>query len=131
VTNSRHLTNSAPSTDTQPDAELIGFATPTVAIELRRRRELLGWSQAETARRSAISRTVINEIEAGNRMPHTGTYQKLRAALGLSLPTAQAAGGMISLGRSAAPKTQSDGVVAIAAPEYMKNASLYIVAGML
>ena len=37
-----------------------------------------------------MSRTVINEIEAGNRMPHTGTYQKLREALGLSLPTAQA-----------------------------------------
>jgi DNA-binding XRE family transcriptional regulator len=44
------------------------------APELRRRRELLGWSQAEAARRSGVSRTVINEIEAGRRMPHTGTY---------------------------------------------------------
>jgi chromosome segregation and condensation protein ScpB/DNA-binding XRE family transcriptional regulator len=61
-----------------------------VATELRRRRELLGWSQAEAARRSGVSRTVINEIEAGKRMPHTATYGKLRGALGLSLPTAQA-----------------------------------------
>jgi transcriptional regulator with XRE-family HTH domain len=61
-----------------------------VATELRGRRELLGWSQAEAARRSGVSRTVINEIESGRRMPHTATYQKLRTALGLSLPTAQA-----------------------------------------
>jgi transcriptional regulator with XRE-family HTH domain len=65
-------------------------AAPTVATELRRRRELLGWSQAEAARRSGVSRTVINEIEAGRRMPHTGTYEKLRRALGLSLATATA-----------------------------------------
>jgi transcriptional regulator with XRE-family HTH domain len=83
-------TNPTSSTDTEPAAELVGVATPTVATELRRRRELLGWSQAEAARRSGVSRTVINEIERGRRMPHTGTYEKLRGALGLALPTAQA-----------------------------------------
>ncbi len=86
------MSNSNPtsSTDTEPAADLIGVATPTVATELRRRRELLGWSQAEAARRSGVSRTVINEIERGRRMPHTATYEKLRGSLGLSLPTAQA-----------------------------------------
>jgi transcriptional regulator with XRE-family HTH domain len=86
------VSNSNPtsSTDTEPAADLIGSAAPTVATELRRRRELLGWSQAEAARRSGVSRTVINEIESGKRMPHTATYEKLRGALGLSLPTAQA-----------------------------------------
>jgi chromosome segregation and condensation protein ScpB/DNA-binding XRE family transcriptional regulator len=86
------VSNSNPtsSTDTEPAADLIGVAAPTVATELRCRRELLGWSQAEAARRSGVSRTVINEIERGRRMPHTATYEKLRGALGLSLPTAQA-----------------------------------------
>jgi chromosome segregation and condensation protein ScpB/DNA-binding XRE family transcriptional regulator len=61
-----------------------------VATELRRRRELLGWSQVEAAKRSGISRTVINEIEAGRRAPSTRTYERLREALGLSLSTATA-----------------------------------------
>ena len=98
---SRH--NPASSTDTEPAAELIGAATPTVATELRRRRELLGWSQAEAARRSGISRTVINEIERGKRMPHTGTYEALRGALGLSLPTA------VALLRRPGPASPTDG----------------------
>jgi transcriptional regulator with XRE-family HTH domain len=63
---------------------------PTAATELRRRRELLGWSQAEAARRSGVSRTVINEIESGRRVPQTRTYEKLRGALGLALPAAPA-----------------------------------------
>ena len=51
---------------------------------------MLGWSQAEAARRSRVSRTVINEIESARRVPQTRTYEKLRGALGLALPTAQA-----------------------------------------
>ena len=47
---------------------------------MRQRRELLGWSQAETARRSGVSRTVVNEIEAGRRVPQLRTYEKLRGA---------------------------------------------------
>ncbi len=87
-TNPTSFTDTAPLP--APAAELNGLATPSVATDLRRRRELLGWSQAEAARRSGVSRTVINEIEAGRRMPRTATYEKLRGALGLSLPTAQA-----------------------------------------
>lgn len=51
---------------------------------------MLGWSQAEAARRSGVSRTVINEIESGRRVPQTRTYERLREALGLALPAAPA-----------------------------------------
>jgi chromosome segregation and condensation protein ScpB/DNA-binding XRE family transcriptional regulator len=62
--------------------------SPTsVAVELRRRRELLGISQAAAARRSGVSRTVIWEIEAGTRVPSVRTYEKLRAGLGLVAPS--------------------------------------------
>jgi chromosome segregation and condensation protein ScpB/DNA-binding XRE family transcriptional regulator len=59
----------------------------SVAVELRRRRELLGISQAEAARRSGVSRTVIWEIEAGTRVPSVRTYERLRAGLGLVAPS--------------------------------------------
>lgn len=83
-------TNLPPSTDTLPSADRTGLAPPSMATELRRRRALLGWSQAEAARRSGVSRTVINEIEAGRRVPSTRTYQRLRETLGLATPTALA-----------------------------------------
>jgi chromosome segregation and condensation protein ScpB/DNA-binding XRE family transcriptional regulator len=62
--------------------------TTSVATELRRRRELLGITQAEAARRSGVSRTVVCEIEAGTRAPSLRTYEKLRAGLGLVAPSA-------------------------------------------
>jgi chromosome segregation and condensation protein ScpB len=37
-----------------------------------------------------VSRTVINEIESGRRVPQTRTYEKLRGAMGLALPAAPA-----------------------------------------
>jgi len=37
-----------------------------------------------------VSRTVINEIESGRRVPQTRTYEKLRGALGLALGAAPA-----------------------------------------
>ncbi len=83
-------TNSARTALDERVVKLVGSVSPDVATELRRRRELLGWSQAETARRSEVSRTVINEIESGRRVPEVRTYEKLRAALGLAVPAAVA-----------------------------------------
>ncbi len=80
----------ASPTDTTTTADLIGAGAASVATELRRRRELLGWSQVEAARRSGVSRTVICEIESGRRVPQTRTYEKLRGALGLAAPAAAA-----------------------------------------
>jgi segregation and condensation protein B len=57
-----------------------------VAVELRRRRELLGISQAEAARRTKVARTVINEIERGRRIPSIPTWQALREGLGMLPP---------------------------------------------
>ena len=59
-----------------------------VARELRRRRELLGLSQVTLADFSGVSRTVINEVESGARVPSVRTYARLRAALGLEAPPA-------------------------------------------
>jgi chromosome segregation and condensation protein ScpB/DNA-binding XRE family transcriptional regulator len=86
------VSNSKPSTlaNTEAAPERTRSAMPSIATELRRRRELLGWSQAEAARRSGMSRTVINEIESGRRVPQTRTYEKLRGALGLAMPAAPA-----------------------------------------
>jgi segregation and condensation protein B len=70
-------------------AEVLG-EQDTLARELRERRQLLGWSQVELSRVAQVGRTVINQIEAGTRMPSLRTYAKLRAALGLEPPPAAA-----------------------------------------
>ena len=59
-----------------------------LARELRERRQLLGQSQVRLSQSSKVSRTVINEIEAGSRVPSVRTYARLRAALGLEPPAA-------------------------------------------
>ena len=59
-----------------------------LARELRERRQLLGHTQVQLSKSSKVSRTVINEIEAGTRFPSVRTYAKLRAALGLEPPAA-------------------------------------------
>ena len=78
-----------PADDTRPAGlELTGRRAVTVAEEVRRGREALRWSQAEVARQSGVSRTVVCEIEAGQRIPSLRTYERLRAALGLDVPAA-------------------------------------------
>src|SRR5947209_14450039 len=75
--------------DARPaELELTGRRVVTVAEEVRRGREALRWSQAEAARQSGVSRTVVCEIEAGQRVPSLRTYERLRAALGLDVPAA-------------------------------------------
>ncbi len=59
-----------------------------LATELRRRRELLGLSQVALSEHTGISRTVINRVESGARVPSVRTYARLRAALGLEAPPA-------------------------------------------
>src|SRR5260370_24362831 len=80
----------APQVDAARPAklELTGRRVVTVAEEVRRGREALRWSQAEAARQSGVSRTVVCEIEAGQRMPSLRTYERLRTALGLDTAAA-------------------------------------------
>lgn len=63
-------------------ADVIIELTPPLGAVLRGRREQLAWTQARLAAESGVSRTMINEIEAGKRAPSLRTYKKLRAALG-------------------------------------------------
>ena len=59
-----------------------------VALEIRHRRQLLGLSQVQLAEVSGVSRTVINKVEQGARVPSLRTYARLRASLGLEAPPA-------------------------------------------
>jgi transcriptional regulator with XRE-family HTH domain len=70
------------------ELELAGVPIVSVGQEVRRRREALRWSQAEVARQSGVSRTVVCEIEAGQRVPSLRTYERLRTALGLDTAAA-------------------------------------------
>ena len=63
-----------------------------LARELREGRALLGISQAALSKASGVSRTVINKIEAGARVPSVRTYARLREALGLEAPAASLIG---------------------------------------
>jgi transcriptional regulator with XRE-family HTH domain len=66
-------------------------ALAPIAQELRARRELLGWSLREAAKRASVSPAALCEIEHGRRAPSVGTYAKLRDALGLdTVPVAAA-----------------------------------------
>jgi transcriptional regulator with XRE-family HTH domain len=56
-----------------------------VAQELRQRRELLGWTLREAAKRASVSPAALCEIEHGRRAPSVSTYAKLREALGLEV----------------------------------------------
>ena len=69
--------------DREAEIELSG-----VAVEIRQRRKLLGLSQVQLAEVSHVSRTVINKVEQGARVPSIRTYARLRASLGLEAPPA-------------------------------------------
>jgi chromosome segregation and condensation protein ScpB/DNA-binding XRE family transcriptional regulator len=69
--------------DREAEIELSG-----VAAEIRQRRKLLGLSQVQLAEVSHVSRTVINKVEQGARVPSIRTYARLRASLGLEAPPA-------------------------------------------
>jgi len=73
-----------------------------LSASLRVRRKQLGWSQSELAKASGVSRTVVNEVEKGRRRPSLSTYDKLRSALGLDLPSA------LALLPTAAPEALSE-----------------------
>ena len=65
-----------------------GVELSGIALEIRQRRRLLGLSQVQLAAVSGVSRTVINKVEQGARVPSLRTYARLRASLGLEAPPA-------------------------------------------
>lgn len=51
--------------------------------ELRSRREAAGWSRAELAAASGISRRFVHKLEAGERQPSLETVLRVCRALGV------------------------------------------------
>ena len=54
--------------------------------EIQRRREELGWSRAELARRAVIHPSTVSQIENGRLRPYPSQLEKLAHALGVSDP---------------------------------------------
>ncbi len=53
----------------------------TLARDIIRDRERVGWSQAELARRAGIRVETLNRIETGKHTPSVATIEKIDAAL--------------------------------------------------
>lgn len=55
------------------------------AGNLRKFRELKGWTQTELAKEAGLTQSWISHFEAGRRKPTLDTLQKLTSALGCTL----------------------------------------------
>jgi transcriptional regulator with XRE-family HTH domain len=68
-----------------------------LATRIRMEREQRGWSLADLAERSGVSRAMINKVERGESSPTAALLGRLSGALGLTMSTllarAEAAGG--------------------------------------
>lgn len=54
-------------------------------LKLKRLRMERKWSQNELSRRSGVSQSFINDLEAGTKQPTVKTLSKLAKALGVSI----------------------------------------------
>jgi transcriptional regulator with XRE-family HTH domain len=61
--------------------------TPRLAAGLRMEREARGWSLAELAQRSGVSKAMISKVERGEASPTAALLGRLSGAFGLSLST--------------------------------------------
>jgi transcriptional regulator with XRE-family HTH domain len=61
--------------------------TPNLAKRLHRERETRGWSLADLAERSGVSRAMISKIERGEASPTAALLGRLSGAFGLTLST--------------------------------------------
>ena len=59
--------------------------TPALAARLRLERDARGWSLAELAQRSGVSKAMISKIERGEASPTAALLGRLSGALGLTL----------------------------------------------
>lgn len=62
-------------------------ATRDLAARLKLERETRGWTIAELAQRSAVSRAMISKVERGEASPTAALLGRLSAAFGLTLST--------------------------------------------
>jgi chromosome segregation and condensation protein ScpB/DNA-binding XRE family transcriptional regulator len=61
-------------------------AVPTVAEQLRRRRGALGWTLEQLAEQAQVSVGMLSLIETGKRRPSLRSWERIRQALGITLP---------------------------------------------
>jgi transcriptional regulator with XRE-family HTH domain len=69
--------------------------TPALAARLRLERDARGWSLAELAQRSGVSKAMISKVERGQASPTAALLGRLSGALGLTMSAllARAEGG--------------------------------------
>jgi transcriptional regulator with XRE-family HTH domain len=70
-----------------PDVQAFG-------AEVRRRRESLGWSLPELAKRSGLTPNYIGSVEMGNRDPSLSTMEKIAKGFDVPLWELLGVGGM-------------------------------------
>src|SRR5207245_1853191 len=66
---------------------IVDDPTPGIARRLRQEREGRGWSLAELAARSGVSKAMISKIERGEASPTATLLGRLSGAFGLTLST--------------------------------------------
>ena len=70
-----------------------------LAMRIRLEREQRGWSLADLAQRSGVSRAMINKVERGESSPTAALLGRLSGALGLTMSTLLARAEAASGGR--------------------------------
>ena len=66
---------------------IVDDTTRRIAARIRAERETRGWSLADFAERSGVSRAMISKIERGESSPTAALLGRLSGALGLTLTT--------------------------------------------
>lgn len=64
---------------------IVDDPTPRLAARLREEREARGWSLADLAERSGVSRAMISKVERGEASPTAALLGRLSGAFGLTL----------------------------------------------
>jgi transcriptional regulator with XRE-family HTH domain len=84
--------------------------TTRIAVRIKAEREARGWSLAEVAMRSGVSRAMISKIERAESSPTAALLGRLCGAFGLTMSTllARAEGAAGRLVRAAAQQTWQD-----------------------
>ena len=105
----RAKTHCAAEVDTVAKAPVVAYSvrvstimddpTPELARRLRQERETRGWSLADLAERSSVSKAMISKIERGEASPTAALLGRLAGAFGLTLSTLIARAELKSGGR--------------------------------
>lgn len=68
----------------RPRVDALDFLAWSIGDDLRTKRERLGLSQAEVARRAGMRREVLSRLEKGRGNPTVATVRRVLRAMGFS-----------------------------------------------